>query len=70
MQGVNLHYVLRAVRKFFVEAVQEVQHKVAWPSYDKVQSSARAVLAAMVCFALLSGWMDWMVREVLAWLYR
>ncbi|WP_205501688.1 preprotein translocase subunit SecE [Rufibacter psychrotolerans] len=56
--------------KFFNDSVEEMQHKVSWPSYPELQKSSILVLVGSVVFALVVGAMDFVYDSTLEWFYN
>jgi preprotein translocase subunit SecE len=49
--------------KYFKEAYNELVHKVTWPSFSSLQSSATLVMIASLIFALVIFAMDFVFRN-------
>jgi preprotein translocase subunit SecE len=71
--------MLTRIRAYFHETVQELLHKVSWPTWKDLQSSAIIVLVASVMIALAIFVMDYVFgvnspdaawRGVLGYIYE
>ncbi|MFN8287754.1 MAG: preprotein translocase subunit SecE [Chitinophagales bacterium] len=49
---------MEKVRLYFVEAYDELMHKVTWPTWPELQSSAIIVLVTAIIISLLVVAMD------------
>ena len=49
---------MEKVRLYFVEAYDELMHKVTWPTWAELQQSALVVLIAAIIMSLLIVGMD------------
>jgi preprotein translocase subunit SecE len=56
--------------KYFKEAYNELVHKVTWPSFSSLQSSAILVMVASVVFALVIFVMDFVFRNGVEFVYK
>ncbi|QHL88709.1 preprotein translocase subunit SecE [Nibribacter ruber] len=61
---------MEKLRKFFNDTVEEMQHKVSWPTYTELQKSSILVLVGSLVFALLVGAMDLVYDSTLSWFYN
>jgi preprotein translocase subunit SecE len=61
---------MEKLRKFFNDTVEEMQHKVSWPTYSELQKSSILVLVGSLVFALLVGAMDLVYDSTLSWFYN
>ncbi|GHT14420.1 protein translocase subunit SecE [Bacteroidia bacterium] len=55
--------------KYLKEAYNELVHKVTWPSFASLQSSATLVMVASVIFALVIFAMDFVFRHGVEMVY-
>ena len=55
---------------FMKEAYLEMVHKVSWPKYSDLQSSAVLVLVASLIFAILIGVIDLAFENAMKWFYN
>ncbi|KAA3436213.1 preprotein translocase subunit SecE [Rufibacter hautae] len=56
--------------RFFNDAVEEMQHKVTWPTYSELQKSSMLVLVGSIVFAIIVGAMDFVYDSTLNWFYN
>jgi len=54
---------------FFKDSYQELVHKVSWPKYGSLQSSAILVLVASLIFALMIGAIDYVLENGVKFYY-
>jgi preprotein translocase subunit SecE len=52
------------------ESYDEMVHKVSWPKYKELQSSAILVLVASLIFALFVGLIDFVLKNGMEAIYR
>jgi preprotein translocase subunit SecE len=61
------------VLNYFKESYNELMHKVTWPSWSELQSSATLVLVTSVILAVVIWMMDFAFEKVMStvygWLY-
>jgi len=55
---------------YIKEAYEELLHKVSWPTWDELQSSAVVVLVASLMIALVVLGMDQLSNTVLKFIYK
>ena len=55
---------------FVKDSVNEMRHKVTWPTYKDLQSSSVLVLIGALIFALIIGSMDFVFKNVMDWFYQ
>ncbi len=55
---------------YIKEAYEELLHKVSWPTWDELQSSAVVVLIASLMIALVVLGMDQLSNTVLKFIYK
>ncbi|MBC5992907.1 preprotein translocase subunit SecE [Pontibacter cellulosilyticus] len=58
------------VTNYINETVEEMKHKVSWPSYSELQNSSILVLIGSLIFALVVGAMDFVFDSGLTWFYN
>ena len=58
------------VTAYFRESYDELMHKVSWPSWSELQSSAIVVSVASLIIALVVFMMDTAFRNVLGQFYK
>jgi preprotein translocase subunit SecE len=58
------------VAAYFRESYDELMHKVSWPSWSELQSSAIVVSVASLIIALVVFMMDTAFRNVLGQFYK
>ena len=58
------------IKSFLLGAIDEMQHKVTWPTYDQLQSSSKLVLTASFIFAIVIGLIDLVFKNSVAWFYN
>ncbi len=54
---------------YFRESVDEMRHKVTWPTVGNLQRDSRLVLVASLIFALFIGAIDFGFENLMAVLY-
>ncbi len=54
---------------YFKETYNELLHKVSWPTWSELQSSAMVVMIASVIFSLLIFAMDFSFEQLIKLLY-
>ncbi|MGB8358908.1 MAG: preprotein translocase subunit SecE [Bacteroidales bacterium] len=61
------------VGSYFKESYNELMHKVTWPTWSELQSSATLVLVTSVMLALVIWFMDFAFDKIMGtvygWLY-
>lgn len=57
------------VKTYFKSTYDELVHKVTWPTWSELQTSAIVVMVASVIIALLVFAMDVSFRNILEFLY-
>ncbi len=55
---------------YIKESYNELMHKVAWPSWASLQSSATLVMVASVIFALVIFGMDFVFQHAMEAIYK
>ncbi len=61
---------MEKLRAYVLESIEEMRHKVTWPSYKSLQNSSVLVLVASLIFALLIGVIDMAFKNSLEWFYQ
>ena len=54
----------------FREVYDEMIHKVSWPTWKELQSSAMIVMIASLLIAVVIFLMDFSFEHVMDWIYR
>ena len=60
---------MRRFINYLKESYAEMTKKVAWPSWDKLQSSAIVVMVASVIFAIVIFAMDFCFQHLMSAIY-
>ena len=60
---------MRRFINYLKESYVELTKKVAWPSWDKLQSSAIVVMVASVIFAIVIFAMDFCFQHLMSAIY-
>ena len=60
---------MRKFINYLKESFVELTKKVAWPSWDKLQSSAIVVMVASVIFAVVIFAMDFCFQHLMSFIY-
>ena len=55
---------------YFREVYDELIHKVSWPTWKELQSSAMIVMIASLLIALVVFVMDFSFEHVMNWIYQ
>ncbi|MEL6152508.1 MAG: preprotein translocase subunit SecE [Bacteroidota bacterium] len=58
------------IKAFILGSIDELQHKVTWPTYDQLQSSSKLVLVASFVFAVVIGLIDLVFKNAVSWFYN
>lgn len=61
---------MRRIGRYFREVYDELVHKVTWPTWQELQSSALIVMTASLIIALVVFVMDFSFEHLLSWIYR
>ena len=61
---------MNKLRLYIEEAYQELMHKVTWPSWEELQSSAVVVLIASLIIAVVVLAMDQASSNALKFIYK
>jgi preprotein translocase subunit SecE len=65
----NMNMSLSKIKSFFAEVVNEIRHKITWPTYGSLQRSSMLVLVASFVFAVVIGVIDFCFRNIISWFY-
>jgi preprotein translocase subunit SecE len=57
------------VLNYFKESYNELMHKVTWPSWSELQSSATLVLVTSLILAVVIWMMDFAFEKIMSTLY-
>jgi preprotein translocase subunit SecE len=57
------------IKLYFQEAYDELVHKVTWPTWKELQSSALVVMVASLIISLLIFAMDLSFRNIMEFIY-
>jgi len=60
---------MNKVKAYFIDTYNELVHKVTWPKWSELQSSAVVVMVASLIFAVVVLVMDFTFKEVLQLVY-
>ena len=55
---------------YFREVYDEMIHKVSWPTWKELQSSAMIVMIASLLIAVVIFLMDFSFEHVMNWIYQ
>ena len=58
------------IKNYFKEAFDELIHKVTWPTWKELQSSALVVMVASFIISLLIFVMDLSFRNIMSFIYN
>jgi preprotein translocase subunit SecE len=61
---------MKRLINYFQEAYKELVHKVSWPTWGELQSSAIVVMVASVVIALMVFVMDFSFQNILELVYK
>jgi preprotein translocase subunit SecE len=61
---------MKKIKLYFQEAYNELVHKVTWPSWSQLQSSAVVVMVASAIMAVVIFAMDFTFREFMTFIYK
>ena len=61
---------MEKVKNYILDSIDEILHKVSWPKFSELQSSAILVLVASFIFAVIIGLIDLGFSDALKWFYR
>lgn len=57
------------IKRYFQESFTELVHKVTWPTWSELQSSALLVMAASLIIALIVALMDFSFDKIMSFIY-
>ncbi|MBN2610909.1 MAG: preprotein translocase subunit SecE [Bacteroidales bacterium] len=57
------------VVNYIKESYNELIHKVTWPSWEELQSSAIIVMVSTLIIALIIAFMDWGFKNIMENIY-
>ncbi|MDR2585721.1 MAG: preprotein translocase subunit SecE [Prevotellaceae bacterium] len=61
---------MKKIKAYILESYNELAHKVSWPSWNQLQSSAIVVMVASVIFAAVIFVMDVSFRNIMTTIYN
>ena len=61
---------MNKIKGYILESYNELAHKVSWPNWAQLQSSALVVMVASVIFALIIFAMDVSFRNIMQTIYN
>jgi len=61
---------MNRIKTYILESYNELVHKVSWPTWSQLQSSALVVMVASVIFALIIFVMDLAFRNIMTTIYE
>jgi len=61
---------MKKIKKYFEETYNELVHKVSWPSWADLQSSAIVVMIASLIIGLVILAMDATFRNIMEFIYN
>ncbi len=61
---------MKRIFNYLKESYNELVHKVTWPSWKELQSSALVVMIASLIFALIVFAMDTSFQKILEGIYK
>ncbi|MDR3236393.1 MAG: preprotein translocase subunit SecE [Prevotellaceae bacterium] len=61
---------MKKINAYLKEAYNELVHKVTWPTWSQLQSSAVVVMVASAIMALAVFVMDFSFRNVMTFIYK
>jgi preprotein translocase subunit SecE len=61
---------MKKILNYIQDSYKELVHKVSWPSWSELQSSAIVVMIAAVVIALLVFVMDFSFQNILEFVYK
>jgi preprotein translocase subunit SecE len=60
---------MNKIKAYFIDTYNELVHKVTWPKWSELQSSAVVVMVASLIFAVIVFAMDFTFKELLTLVY-
>jgi len=61
---------MNKIKTYIQESYNELAHKVSWPSWSQLQSSAIVVMVASIIFASVIFIMDFAFRNIMTTIYN
>jgi len=61
---------MKKIRTYIREAYNELVHKVTWPTWSHLQSSAVVVMVASAIMAIVIFAMDFTFRKMMTFIYE
>jgi len=61
---------MKKIKTYIREAYNELAHKVTWPSWSQLQSSAVVVMVASAIMAIVIFGMDYTFRNFMTFIYK
>ena len=61
---------MKKIKTYIQEAYTELVHKVSWPTWGQLQSSAVVVMVASTIFAMVIFAMDFSFRNLMTFIYN
>ena len=61
---------MNRIKTYILESYNELTHKVSWPTWNHLQSSAIVVMIASVIFATIIFIMDFAFRNAMTTIYN
>jgi len=61
---------MKKIKTYILESYNELAHKVSWPTWNQLQSSAIVVMVASVIFAIVIFTMDVTFRNIMTTIYK
>jgi len=58
------------IRTYIEESVDELTHKVSWPTWKELQSSGVVVMIASIIIALIIFAMDFSFSKIMEFIYK
>jgi preprotein translocase subunit SecE len=58
------------ITNYFKESYNELMHKVTWPTWSELQSSATLVLVTSVILAIVIWAMDFSFDRIMSFVYK
>ncbi|MFA0962568.1 preprotein translocase subunit SecE [Roseivirga sp. BDSF3-8] len=58
------------LQSYIKDSINELRHKVTWPSYNELQNSSILVLVASLIFALVIGLIDVGFEKIMTFIYN
>ena len=61
---------MNTIKTYILESYNELAHKVSWPTWSQLQSSALVVMVASIIFATVIFVMDFAFRNIMETIYN